>query len=401
MTDPLNACLESKKGYDLPDSLYSVGWVNPQRVVLANSENPLPLDCGASLAPVIVEYETYGTLNSKKDNAIFILHALSGDAHAAGWDATWERESRPWRSDRPGWWDSSIGPGKVFDTKRYYVICANILGSCYGTTGPWATNPLTGKPYGLDFPVITVEDIVRLQVRLQDHFGIEKLLAVAGGSLGGQQALTWAINYPERVRSAIILASSARLGAQGLAFNAVGRQAIFKDPHFNNGQYYEGKHPDSGLELARMLGHITYLSYDSMENKFGRRLQSGNKPCFRLNGEFSVESYLEHQGRAFVQRFDANSYLYLTRAMDYYDASAYGNGDLKAAFSKMEAKLQLISFSSDWLYPPVAARELARAAVANYRPVSYHEITSSYGHDAFLLETDKITPLVDEFLCSI
>ncbi|MDW7728903.1 MAG: homoserine O-acetyltransferase [Bacillota bacterium] len=401
MTDPLNVCLEKKGGYDLPDSPGSVGWVKPQRLLLADSNNPLPLDCGATIAPVTVEYETYGTLNAKKNNAIFILHALSGDAHAAGWDADWEKDNRPWRRDRPGWWDSSIGPGKAFDTNRYFVVCANILGSCYGTTGPCEINPVSGKPYGLDFPVITVDDIVRLHVRLQDHLGIEKLLALAGGSLGGQQALAWTIGYPERVRSAIILASSARLGAQGLAFNAVGRQAIFKDPEFKNGQYYGGKHPDGGLELARMLGHITYLSYESMEGKFGRRFQNGTKPCFRLNGEFSVESYLEHQGRAFVQRFDANSYLYLTRAMDYYDAADYGNGDLTAAFSAMEAKLQLISYTSDWLYPPVAAREMARAAVANFRPVSYHEINSSYGHDAFLLETEKTAPLIESFLSSL
>lgn len=398
MTDPINACLEVKQEYDRPDSPSSVGWTRPNRVLLADRDNPLPLDCGAALAPVTIEYETYGRLSPARDNAIFILHALSGDAHAAGWDAHWEKDNRPWRKDRPGWWDSAIGPKKVFDTDRYFIICATVLGSCYGTTGPWERNPDTGKPYGLDFPVITIDDIVRLHVRLQDYLGIEKLLAVAGGSLGGQQALAWALKFPARVQSAIILAASARLGAQGLAFNAVGRQAIFNDPNFNDGQYYGGKHPDGGLELARMLGHITYLSYESMEGKFGRRLQEGNQPCFRLHRDFSVESYLEHQGKAFVQRFDANSYLYLTRAMDYYDAAVYGGGDLVEACATLQARLQLIAFSSDWLYPIISIRELARAAVANYRPASYHEIKSGYGHDAFLLETDKIKPLVASFL---
>jgi homoserine O-acetyltransferase/O-succinyltransferase len=401
MTDPLYASLEHKNRFDPPESALSVGWTRPQRILLADRDNPLLLECGAALTPVTVEYETYGVLSPAKDNAIFIMHALSGDAHAAGWDADWEKDNRPWRKDRPGWWDSAIGPGKTFDTNRYFVVCANILGSCYGTTGPWERNPDTGKPYGLDFPVVTVDDIVNLQVRLQDYLGIDKLLAAVGGSLGGQQALAWALRYPDRVRSAIIMAASARLGAQGLAFNAVGRQAIFNDPNFAGGQYYGGKHPDGGLELARMLGHITYLSYESMEGKFGRRFQNGDRPCFKLNNEFSVESYLAHQGKSFVQRFDANSYLYLTRAMDYYDAAEYGEGDLVEACSTLQAKLQLIAYSSDWLYPRGAIRELARAAVANYRPATYHEITSSYGHDAFLLETEKMAPLITAFLNSI
>ncbi len=398
MTDPLNVCLEKNKGYDLPDSLYSVGWTRSKRVVLADRENPLPLDCGISFYPVTVEYETYGTLSASKDNAVFILHALSGDAHAAGWDADWEKDNRPWRSTRPGWWDEMIGPGKAFDTRYYYVICANLLGSCYGTTGPWENNPQTGKPYALNFPVVTVEDWVRLHVRLQVHLGIDQLLAVTGGSLGGQQALAWIINYPERVRSAVIMAASARLGAQGLAFNAVGRQAILSDPSFHGGNYYDSSPPTGGLELARMLGHITYLSYQSMEGKFGRSFQNGTKPCYQLNNEFSVESYLEHQGQSFVQRFDANSYLYLTRAMDYNDATSAGDGDLAAACAAIKAKLLLMSFSSDWLYPPGATRDVARAVLANNRPVSYIEIPSDYGHDAFLLETGKTTPPVKSFL---
>ncbi len=399
MTDPLNVCLEKKAPFDLPDSKRSVGWISPRRVVLADQANPLPLDCGVELAPVTVEYETYGRLSEVKDNAIFILHALSGDAHAAGWDRNWAGDNRPWRRDRPGWWDEMIGPGKAFNTDRFFIVCANILGSCYGTTGPWSPNPENnGKPYGLDFPVVTVEDWVRLQVRLQDYLGIDQLLAVAGGSLGGQQALAWAINYPDRIGSAIILAASARLGAQGLAFNAVGRQAILNDPCFNRGNYYNSSAPAGGLELARMLGHITYLSADSMEGKFGRRYKNGIQPCYRLGDEFMVESYLSHQGRSFVNRFDANSYLYLSRAMDYYDAASHGGGDLEAACAAISADLLLISYSSDWLYPPDSTRAVAEAVLAAEHQVSYIEVPSGYGHDAFLLETDKTAPLIDSFL---
>lgn len=399
MTDPLNVCLEKKAPCDLPETPRSVGWTSPKRVVLADQTNPLPLDCGVDLAPVTVEYETYGHLSLAKDNAVFVLHALSGDAHAAGWDRDWARDNRPWRRERPGWWDEMIGPGKAFDTDRLYLVCANILGSCYGTTGPWSPNPQQkGRPYGLDFPVVTVEDWVRLQVRLQDYLGIEQLLAVAGGSLGGQQALAWAINYPERIKSAIILAASARLGAQGLAFNAIGRQAIINDPCFNRGNYYNSEAPSGGLELARMLGHITYLSADSMEGKFGRRYQNGKQPCYQLGDEFMVESYLAHQGRSFVNRFDANSYLYLSRAMDYYDAASHGEGDLEKACAAIRADLLLISYSSDWLYPPDSTRAVAEAVLAAGHPASYIEIPSSYGHDAFLLETEQTAPLIDSFL---
>ncbi|HSW36382.1 MAG TPA: homoserine O-acetyltransferase [Candidatus Limnocylindrales bacterium] len=398
MTDPLNVCREKQGLFDGPDSPRSVGWTTPQRVVLADQSCPLPLDCGVDFFPVTVEYETYGNFSEAKDNAVFLLHALSGDAHIAGWDADWEKDKRPWRRDRPGWWDQMVGPGKAFNTDLYYVVCANLLGSCYGTTGPWENNPLTGKPYGLDFPVVTVQDWVRLQVRLQDYLGIDKLLAVAGGSLGGQQALAWAMNYPERVRSAIIMAASARLSAQGLAFNAVGRQAIMNDPCFQNGNYYDGKPPANGLELARMLGHITYLSYKSMEGKFGRRYENGSQPGYHLDKEFSVESYLEYQGRAFVRRFDANSYLYLTRAMDYFDAASAFRGNLAAACAEIDAKLLLLSFSSDWLYPPRDTREIAKAMLANNKSVTYVELLSDYGHDAFLLETDRTTPMISSFL---
>lgn len=398
MTDPLSVSLSEKKEYDRPESDRSVGWTRPKRVMLATKGNPMPLDCGAQLDSVSVEYETYGKLNSAGDNAIFVLHALSGDAHAAGWDAEWEIYNRPWRKERPGWWDEMIGPGKPFDTTRFFIICANILGSCYGTTGPWDDNPATHKPYGLDFPVVTVDDWVRLHLRLQDYLGINRLLAVVGGSLGGQQALAWAIAHPDRVRSAIVLAAAARLGAQGLAFNAVGRQAILNDPCFSGGNYYGSTPPSGGLELARMLGHITYLSSESMEGKFGRRLQYGSQPCYRLGNEFSVESYLEHQGRSFSNRFDANSYLYLTRAMDYYDAAAYGEGDLVKACAAVKAKMLLISYSSDWLYPPASTKALAEALWANGKPASYFEIPSSYGHDAFLLENAQTDPLIESFL---
>ncbi|MEW5785958.1 MAG: homoserine O-acetyltransferase [Bacillota bacterium] len=398
MTDPLNAKLSDSKDYDPSNSSRSVGWTRPQRVILADKANPLSLDCGIDFYPVIVEYETYGQFSAAKDNAIFILHALSGDAHAAGWDADWEKDNRPWRKDRPGWWDSMVGPGKAFDTKRYCVICANILCSCYGTTGPREINPRTGRPYGLDFPVVTVEDWVRLHVRLQDHLGIPKLLAVAGGSLGGQQALAWAIEHPHRVSSAIIFAAAARLSAQGLAFNAVGRHAIMSDPCFNNGEYYGAKEHLCGLEIARMLGHITYLSYQSMEGKFGRRFQNGFAPGFQLAKEFAVENYLEYQGHAFGERFDANSYLYISKAMDYFDAAFRTGGDLAGACESIKAKLMLISFSSDWLYPPESTREIARAMLACRKTVTYIDLPSTYGHDAFLLETEKTTPLVRSFL---
>ncbi len=399
VANPLNASLKKQDSYSAPPgSDHSVGWIRPQRVLLADEGNPLPLDCGTSIAPVTVEFETYGRLAPLKDNAVFILHALSGDAHAAGWDADWKKDNRPWRNGKPGWWDGMIGPGKAIDTEEYFVVCANLLGSCYGTTGPWETNPQTGIPYGLDFPVITVEDWVRLQVRLQDYLGIDKLLAVIGGSLGGQQALAWAMHYPDRINSAVIIAAAARLGAQGLAFNAVGRQAILNDPCFRGGQYYGGQPPTGGLEVARMLGHITYLSPESMEGKFGRSFQNGTQPCYRLNKEFSVESYLEHQGRSFVRRFDANSYLYLTRAMDYYDAAASGGGNLAAACASVKARLLLIAYTSDWLYPSGATREVAEALLANNKPVSFLEVPSGCGHDAFLLETAQTGPIIESFL---
>ena len=394
-----NSDPKRKKKYESPDSLTSVGWTEPHVITLADESNPLLLDCGEELAPISVEYEMYGEMNQNKDNVILLLHALSGDAHAAGWDKKALEMGRSWRVDRPGWWDAMIGPGKALDTNKYCIICSNVLGSCYGTTGPASIDPETGVPYGLTFPIVTVGDWVRLQERLVSYLGIEKLYAVIGGSLGGQQALEWSLAYPDRVERAVILASSARLSAQGLAFNAVARNSILNDTNFNGGNYYDGDQPAQGLAIARMLGHITYLSETAMRDKFGRRYRkNGNRPGFHLGVDFEVESYLEYQGQSFVSRFDANSYLYITRAMDYYDAADRGGGDLDRACKNARARFLLISFSSDWLYTPEQTKELAFALYMTKKDVSYVEIPSTYGHDAFLLEVDEITPLISKFL---
>jgi homoserine O-acetyltransferase len=384
--------------YDPPDSPTSVGWTTPKRATLATPENPLKLETGVEIDDVTVEYEVYGELNDARDNAILIAHALSGDAHAAGWDAEAETLGRHWRTRKPGWWDTVIGPGKAIDTNTYCVICANVLGSCYGTTGPASLNPETGKPYGLEFPIVTVGDWVRMEARLLDELGVETLYAVVGGSLGGQQALEWALAFPERVRKCLILASSARLSAQGLAFNAVGRYAVLHDANFNGGQYYDGAPPNDGLAAARMLAHITYLSDSGMTAKFGRRLQDGKSRQSGFGVEFQVESYLTYQGESFVQRFDANSYLYITRAMDYYDAAARGDGDLAKACSRIRSEVMIVSFETDWLYPPDECRDLALALMHNNIPVNYVQVHSQYGHDAFLVETECVSRLLNAFL---
>ncbi|MDD2485804.1 MAG: homoserine O-acetyltransferase [bacterium] len=351
----------------------------------------LLLDCGRSLAPVTLAYETYGCLDDKKSNAILILHALSGDAHAAG---------RHHPDDRkPGWWDNTIGPGKAFDTNKYFVICSNIIGGCKGSTGPASANPATGKPYGTSFPMITIRDMVRAQKRLIDHLGIEKLLAVAGGSMGGMQVLEWAICYPDSIRAAIPLATTARLSAQSIAFNEVGRQAIVSDPNWHGGDYYDKKQPTDGLALARMIAHITYLSDESMHKKFGRRLQNRDNYSYDFITDFQVESYLHHQGESFIKRFDANSYLYITRAMDYFDLSAE-KGSLKKALEGVKARFLVVSFSSDWLFPTYQSKDIASALRKNDVDVSFCEIASSYGHDAFLLEVEQLSPLVSGFLDS-
>jgi homoserine O-acetyltransferase len=376
-----------------------VGLTRAKTVRLLDETSPLKLEVGESIAPVDVEYETYGELNEDKSNAIVIFHALSGDAHVAGWDVTAIETGRRWRLRKPGWWETMVGPGKPLDTRRYLIICANFLGSCYGTTGPSSVNPATGRPYGLSFPIVTVGDWVRLQMMLLDYLGIERAYAVVGGSIGGQQVIEMMLAYPNRVEKAIVLAASAKLSAQGLAFNAVGRHTIMSDPHFDGGDYYAAEVPAQGLAAARMLAHITYLSEVGMEMKFGRRLQDKSRPDFDFGIEFEVESYLAYQGQSFVERFDANSYLYITRAMDYYDAAAkWGGGDLTQACARVTGNVMIVSFSSDWLYPPAQCRELAIALCQCRHPVTYIEVPSSYGHDAFLVETDVVGRLLTDYL---
>jgi homoserine O-acetyltransferase len=383
--------------YDLPDSPHSVGWTEPRTLRLASSEAPMKLEGGASLGPIDVEFETYGALSTSRDNVVLVAHALSGDAHVAGWDKTAEALGRPWRVRKPGWWDPIVGPGKPLDTNRFAVICANVLGSCYGTTGPPSLDPSTGRPYGLSFPVVTVGDWVRVQARLLDALGIQRLRAVVGGSLGGQQALEWALAFPDRVDKCIVLAASPRLSTQGLGFNAVGRFSIMNDPHFRGGEYYGGPIPHAGLAAARMLAHITYLSESGMHSTFGRKFRTKGNHGFGV--EFEVESYLDYQGKTFVERFDANSYLYVTRAMDYYDAAAHwGGGDLVEAVRRIRSEVMVASFSSDWLYPPARCKEFALALCRLGKPITYVEVPSHHGHDAFLVETDIVGKLLSSFL---
>jgi homoserine O-acetyltransferase/O-succinyltransferase len=348
----------------------------------------ITLDCGVSLGPVQVAYETYGRLNAKGNNAILVCHALTGGAHVAG---------RLEGQKKPGWWDIMIGPGKGLDTDKYFVICSNVLGSCYGTTGPASINPETGKPYGLSFPVVTIRDMVHVQRHLIDHLGVKSLLTVIGGSMGGMQALQWAVSYPERVRSVIPLACTHRHSPQQIAFNEVARQAIMADPAWNQGDYHEGEGPRLGLAVARMVGHITYLSDKGMEQKFGRRLQSRAKYGYDFEIDFEVESYLRYQGRSFVQRFDANSLLYLTKALDYFDL-ADGFKSLTDAFRNSQALYLILAFSSDWLYPPQQNKDIAQAIRRAGGDATYCEISSDYGHDAFLLEHEQQAPLFRSFL---
>lgn len=356
-------------------------------------DQPLKLQSGATLEPPIeIAYETYGRLNSSGTNAVLICHALSGDAHAAGKHHPDDR--------KPGWWDNAIGPGKAFDTDRYFIICSNAIGGCAGSTGPKSINPKTGKPYGLSFPVITISDMVEAQVRLLDHLGTPVLLSVAGGSMGGMQALQWTVSHPDRVRSAIVLASTARVSPQAIAFDEVGRQAIYADPNWKHGDYYNGEPPKAGLAVARMVGHITYLSDKSMRQKFGRRLQTKEKYGYEFATEFSVESYLHYHGQRFTQRFDANSYLYITKAIDYFDLSL-GHSSLAEAFRRARAKYLIVSYSSDWLYPPEEAEEIVRALLQNGLDVTYVEIQSDYGHDAFLIEAEKLAELSCDFLTRV
>lgn len=369
----------------------SVGLVQTQTVRLFEPPDLLPLECGRTLGPIDVAYETYGQLNEQRSNAVLICHALSGDAHVAGWHSIDDR--------KPGWWEMMVGPGKGIDTNKYFVICSNFLGGCKGTTGPSSINPETGQPWGLDFPVITIEDMVKVQKALVDHLGIDKLLAVIGGSMGGMQVLEWTVRYPDRMVAAIPIATTARLNAQSIAFDAIGRNAILSDPNFHNGQYHDGPGPDRGLAMARMIGHITYLSEQGMHRKFGRELRHADQYTYDLSSEFSVETYLDYQGRAFVERFDANSYLYITKAMDYFDLHARSDS-LAEAFKDVRARFLLISFSSDWLFPPQQSRQIVDALISINKSVSYSEITSPYGHDAFLLEPEVLGRLIGGHLAA-
>jgi len=370
----------------------SVGIVRAQTVTLFEPPDVLQLECGRTLGPIEVTYETYGQLNEDRTNAVLVFHALSGDAHLAGLHQIDDR--------KPGWWDVMVGPGKGLDTNKCFVICANILGGCKGTTGPSSTNAETGKPWGLDFPVITVEDMVKVQKRLIEYLGISRLLAVIGGSMGGMLVLEWIVRYPESARAAIMVATSARLNAQSIAFDAVGRNAILADPNFNDGQYDDGSPPEKGLAIARMVGHITYLSEQGMHEKFGRQLRHADRYSYDFTNEFSVETYLDYQGRVFVERFDANSYLYITKAMDYYDlVGRYGS--LQRAFKNVQANCLVISLSGDWLFPARHSRMIVDALLANGKPVSYSEISSPYGHDAFLLEPEVLGRLINGFLAKV
>ncbi len=370
----------------------SVGVVEIQYFTFGNSPHELILSSGEKLGPVTIAYETYGTLNSEKNNAILLNHALSGSSHAAGYYSSTDKN--------PGWWDAYVGPGKAFDTDIYFVICSNVISGCSGSTGPSSNNPDTGRPYGLDFPMITISDMVNAQYHLVKHLGIDKLLAVSGGSMGGMQALQWTISYPEMVNSCVAIATSASLSAQGIAFNEVGRQAILNDPSWNKGNYYDGEIPRAGLSLARMIGHITYLSEKHMHEKFGRNFQDSGEKVKDLSSEYSVESYLRHQGIKFVERFDANSYIYITRAIDHFDLKEDYGGNLTFAFENVNANFMVMSFTTDWLYPSDNSREIVRALRVNGKNVNYTDIVTDNGHDAFLLPSDVIEKNISNFLRS-
>jgi homoserine O-acetyltransferase/O-succinyltransferase len=367
----------------------SVGIVKTQSITFAEQPQELLLECGRKFGPITLAYETYGELSPAKDNAILILHALSGDAHAAGLNNPNDRH--------PGWWDIMIGPGKAFDTRKYFVICSNVIGSCQGSTGPGSINPQTGRPYALNFPLVTIHDMVNAQRTLIDHMGIDQLLCVVGGSMGGMQVLQWVVSYPERVRLAIPIATTSKLSSQAIAFNEVGRQAIQSDPQWRDGDYYGRSIPRRGLAIARMIGHITYLSEKSMHQKFGRKLQDKAEYGYDFRADFQVESYLRYKGDHFVNRFDANSYLYISKAMDYFDL-AHPYGKLEQAFAKVKAKFLVISFSSDWLFPSYQSKEIVSACRRVGAEAIYTEIQTDYGHDAFLLESEQLTSLITNFL---
>jgi len=360
----------------MPDTLPadSVGLVEPQKLAF---DTPLALDCGRNLPGYELVYETYGKLNADASNAILICHALSGDHHAAGYHSMDDR--------KPGWWESCIGPGKPIDTNHFFVVSPNNLGGCKGSTGPMSINPEKNKPYGPDFPIVTVKDWVRSQARLADALGIEQWAAVIGGSLGGMQAMQWAIDYPQRLRHCVVIAAAPKLSAQNIGFNEVARQAIMSDPEFHQGHYYEHNViPRRGLMLARMLGHITYLSDESMRSKFGRDLREG-KLNFGFDVDFQVESYLRYQGQSFVEKFDANTYLLMTKALDYFDPAADYDNDLARALKQAVAQFLVVSFTSDWRFAPKRSREIVKALLDSQKDVSYAEIEAHHGHDAFLI----------------
>ena len=374
----------------------SVGIVEKKYYTFAKPPEKLVLESGASLGPVTIAYETYGRLNEQKNNCILLAHAFSGDSHAAGFYAT-DREG-----DKPGWWDFIVGPGKGIDTDKYFVICANILGSCMGSTGPSSINPETSKPYGLDFPMMTIGDMVVTQKALLDHLGISRLLAVIGGSVGGMQVLEWCVRFPEMVRAAVPVATTMRHSALAIAFNEIARQSIMADPNWKHGNYYGGKKPDMGLAIARMVGHVTYLSDEAMRRKFGRKLQDKAHFSFGFDGDFQVESYLHHQGSKFVTRFDANSVLYITKASDYFDAvEQIRKPNLINGTAQNEIKYLVISYSSDWLYPTYQAKELVQAFKRCGQDVSFCEIEADCGHDAFLIPDQRFTTLIGGFLDGI
>ena len=377
---------DSRKNPEVSKQASSVGSIETQYFEFAHSPDELILENGDKLGPITVAYETYGKLNAERSNAILILHALSGDAHAAGFHKG---------DEKPGWWDEMIGPGKGFDTDKYFIICSNVLGGCKGTTGPSSINPKTGKHYGFDFPVISISDMVKVQKHLIDHLKIDQLLTVAGGSMGGMQALEWIAAYPDKLKSAMVIASATRHSPQQIAFNEVGRQAIMADPHWRGGHYYGGHLPAKGLSVARMIGHITYMSETSMAEKFGRRHGRNGKPHKFSNG-FEVEEYLHNRGDNFIKRFDPNTYLYITKAIDTFDVSR--GKPLYDVFKGIKTKVLVIAFKSDWLYPAAQSREIVRACKLAGIDTTYCEIDSTYGHDAFLLEVDEETHLVKHFL---
>jgi homoserine O-acetyltransferase len=369
----------------------SVGLVEKRFFTFAHPPEALCLESGGRLSPVTLAYETCGALSPAADNAVLICHALSGDSHVAG---TYQADD-----PKPGWWDIMVGPGKGIDTRRYFVVCANVIGSCMGSTGPSSIDPATGRPFGLVFPLVTIGDMVKAQKALVEHLGIRRLLAVVGGSVGGMQVLEWSVRYPAMVRAAIPLATTSRHSALAIAFNEVSRQAIMADPDWRGGAYYDGPKPDHGLAVARMIGHITYLSDEALRQKFGRRLQDKEAFSFNFDADFQVESYLRYQGKKFVERFDANAFLYITKAADYFDlARAHGDGSLVAAFAKARARFLVVAFTSDWLYPTYQSRELVTALKKNRRDVSFCEIEADWGHDAFLLPSSRLTDLIKGFL---